>query len=160
MNGNDSQNEKQPRKPNAFTVMKNVRDMCKQPVSKKLLMFTLATYCDLDGICWPGNRTLAAATGMSESTVKRLLRVLHEERELQILTPGIGRDTKRFIHLKRYVKQVTAMTPLNGSRLPMKRVLEQPPLTPSTFSAKKKHTIPKESGTHVSRYTRKRGDGF
>jgi hypothetical protein len=42
----------------------------------------------------------------------------------------------------------------------MKRVLEQPPLTNSTFSPKKKHTIPKESGTHVSRYTQKRGDGF
>jgi hypothetical protein len=121
MDANDSQNEKQPAKRNAFAVMKNVRDMCKQPVGKKLLMFTLATYCDLDGICWPSNRTLAAGTGMSESTIKRMLRALHEEGELQILTPGVDRDTKRFIHLKRYVKQVTVMTPLNGSRLPMKR---------------------------------------
>lgn len=121
-------------KSNVFTVINNVRDMCKQPDNKKLLMFTLATYCDRDGICWPKNDTLVAATAKSDRTVRRMLQALAEEGELQILTTGIGRDTKRVIYLKRYAKPDKAMTAkpdkamsgLNRTCPPGKVIVEQP----------------------------------
>jgi len=102
MQTNDNQNESK-RKPSPFTIMNNVRDNCKQPVSKKLLMLTLATYCDGDGICYPSNRALVPATRMSERTIRRMLKQLAADGELKIITPGAGRDQKRIISLKRYV---------------------------------------------------------
>src|SRR5437762_11929008 len=102
MEPNDSNGEKQPRKRSAFTIMNNVRDNCKQPASKKVLMFVLATYCNGDGICYPGNETLARATCVSGRTVKRLLRGLVADGEVEILAPGIGRDKKRILCLRRY----------------------------------------------------------
>jgi hypothetical protein len=61
----------------------------------------------------------------SERTIRRMLKALHKDGELQILTPGIGRDTKRLIHLERYVKPATTMTYLNRTASPMRSVPEQ-----------------------------------
>jgi Helix-turn-helix domain len=127
MDANDSQNEKQLRKPNAFTVIKNVRDMCELSDAKKILMFTLATYCNPDGICYPGNRVLALATRKSERTIQRMLKELEADGEVEILTPGIGRGKKRILRLKRYApkteqirsvleKADKALSPLNTTR--------------------------------------------
>lgn len=114
---NDDNQDESKRKPNAFAVMNNVRDHCQQPVSKKLLMLTLATYANADGICYPSNATLAKATGISKRTVQRILPALAAEGELEILTPGKGRDQRRIISLKRYTaKHDTAMTCLNAPR--------------------------------------------
>lgn len=117
MEPNNSQNESKG-KPNAFTIINNVRNNCKQPVSKKLLMLTLATYCDRDGICWPRNDTLVSNTRQSERTIRRMLKQLAADGELEILTPGRGRDQKRIISLKRYAlpKPDKVVTCLNRPR--------------------------------------------
>jgi hypothetical protein len=124
MEPTDSQNEKQQPKRNAFTVMKNVRDMCKQSDARKNLMYALATYSNPDGICYPGNRALVQATRKSERTVRRMLKALAADGELEVLTKGAGRDQKRIICLKRYVENRTtgeikpdkALSPLNRTR--------------------------------------------
>jgi hypothetical protein len=90
-------------KPHAFSVINAVRDMCEQPDGIKVLLFTLATYCDRDGVCFPSNRTLTQATGKSERSIRRMLRQLASEGELEVLAPGIGRDQKRVLRLTRYV---------------------------------------------------------
>jgi len=135
MESGDNHKQKQPATPSAFTLMKNVRDMCEQPDGRKLLLFTLATYCNQDGICYPGNKTLAAATRKSDRTIRRMLKQLASEGEIDILTPGIGRDQKRIIRLTRYLgkpdktmsrKPDKAMTGLNRTRSPMKVIAEQP----------------------------------
>ena len=124
--GNDK-DEKQTRKRTAFDLMNNVRDLCEQSDAKKLLLFTLATYCDGDGICYPSNETLASVTRKSRRTVQRMLKGLVAEGELEILESGIGRDQKRILYLKRYAvkgdkavsrKGDKAMTSLNATRLP------------------------------------------
>jgi DNA-binding Lrp family transcriptional regulator len=124
METNDNQNGSK-RKPSPFTVMNNIRDRCKQSDAKKLLMMILGTYSNGDGLCFPGNRALADAMNKSERTVKRMLKELKADGELEILRPGVGRDQKRIIRLKRYVakpatamtpKGDKAMTPLNGTR--------------------------------------------
>ncbi len=61
MHATDEIRERQTGKRNAFTVMNNVRDNCKQPDGKKLLMMVLATYSNGDGLCFPGNLALADA---------------------------------------------------------------------------------------------------
>jgi hypothetical protein len=126
MHANEANDEKQPGKRSAFTIMSNVRDHCEQlDRAKKLLMLTLATYCNRDGICYPSNETLVKATRIPERTIRRKLSELKAEGELQVLTPGIGRDKKRIISLKRYTakpakavtaKPAKAMTVLNRPR--------------------------------------------
>jgi hypothetical protein len=117
MHATDESRQKQSEKRTAFTVMNNVRDYCKQPASKKVLMFVLATYCDHDGVCYPKNETLARAACVSSRTVKRLLRELAADGEVEILAPGIGRDKKRILCLRRYAarKGDKAVSPLNGT---------------------------------------------
>jgi hypothetical protein len=111
---NDPNESKEPskRKQSAFTVMNNVRDHCKQPDAKKVLMFSLALYCNADGTCHPGNRTLAKAINKSQRTVKRMVKELAADGELEILTTG-GGDQKREIRLTRYVAMAPGM-PLGG----------------------------------------------
>ncbi len=82
--------------------MNNVRDHCGQPDARKLLMFTLATYCNAEGKCFPSNETLAGVTRKSRRTVQRMIKQLAADGELEVLEPGVGRDTKRIIALKRY----------------------------------------------------------
>jgi Helix-turn-helix domain len=164
---NDNEDSGKKKQSHAFTVINNVRDMCEQKDSnKKLLMLTLATYCDRDGMCWPGNRALALATRKSERTIRRMLRVLDKEGELEILTPGIGRDKKRIIQLQRYCnadsKPAKAVTGLNRTGSPIKGVSEQPPITTSTFSAKKKHILRMNTpnGLHTVSRSSKPRSGF
>jgi hypothetical protein len=139
MDANAEIRERPTGKRSAFTIMSSVRDHCQQPVGKKLLMLTLATYANADGICYPSNETLAKATGLGNSTVRRMLRQLKSEGELEILTPGTGRDQKRTIRLKRYVakpltamsaKPITVMSGLNCSgspgKTPCNSHMEQP----------------------------------
>jgi hypothetical protein len=106
--------------------MNNIRDFCDQSDAKKLLMMVLATYSNGDGLCFPGNLALADAMNKSGRTVKRMLKELKADGELEILRPGIGRGQKRIIRLTRYaaIKGDKAMTPkgdkamtrLNGTR--------------------------------------------
>jgi hypothetical protein len=105
MDATNEMGERQERaaKPNPFAVINTVRDMCKQRDALKLLMLTLATYCNGAGLCFPSNRTLAEATSRSDRSIRRMLRRLKTDGELEILEPGIGRDQKRFIRLTRYV---------------------------------------------------------
>jgi Helix-turn-helix domain len=107
MKADNQQNEKR----TAFTIMTSVRDNCKQPDARKLLMFTLATYCDGAGICWPSNETLAKDIGKSRRTVKRLLKGLATDGDLEILSHG-GGQTKRVLCLRRYAESGdTQMSP-------------------------------------------------
>ena len=117
MKSNSVPNESK-QKRSAFTVINNVRDNCKQSVSKKLLMLTLATYCDGDGKCFPSNATLATVTGISERTIRRMLTQLVADGELEKVTPGLGgRNQKRVIQLKRYLTNPdTAMATLTRPR--------------------------------------------
>jgi hypothetical protein len=121
MKNNQQSNGSKPEKRNPFTVINNVRKNCKQPVPKKFLMLILSTYCNADGICFPGNSELADAMNKSYRTVRRMLKELKADGELEILRPGIGRDTKRVIRLTKYAgfvpfKGDKAMTCLNGTR--------------------------------------------
>jgi hypothetical protein len=125
----DEIRERQTGKRSAFTIMSNIRDHCKQSDAKKVLMFSIALYCDSDGLCFPGNRLLAKAMNKSERTVKRMLKELKADGELEILRPGIGRSQQRVIRLTRYAaiapemplgKGDKAMTRLNGTRSPGK----------------------------------------
>jgi hypothetical protein len=133
--------ESNTKKANPFAVINNVRDMCTQPVRKKLLMLTLATYANADGICYPSNKKLREATGISKRTIQRILPALAAEGEIDILAPGVGRDKKRVIQLTKYAgkgdtamtrKGDTAMAHLNAPRSPMKSVLEHPAGTSNT----------------------------
>jgi hypothetical protein len=102
------------KKQTPFLVMNNVRDNCHQPESNKFLMLTIATYCDRGGICYPTNHTLARVTQKSERTIQRQLKELVTAGEIEILAPGIGRDKKRIISLRRYAgKGDKAMSCLN-----------------------------------------------
>ena len=67
MHASYSNDEKQPAKQGAFTIMNNVRDYCEQSDAKKVLLFTLATYCDGKGICYPSNETLSNVTRKSRA---------------------------------------------------------------------------------------------
>ena len=107
MQSNNETNEKQPTKPNAFTLMKNVRDHCKQTGDKRVLMFVLATYCDRNGVCWPGNETLSEKMHVASRTVQRLLSQLAKDAEIEILQRGAGRNQRRYISLKRYLGTIT-----------------------------------------------------
>jgi helix-turn-helix protein len=122
--GNDN-DEKQPRKQSAFTIMNNVRDLCEQSDAKKVFLFTLATYCNGDGICYPSNHELVRTTRKSERQVQRMLKQLEAAGDLEKLTSGVGRYQKRIISLKRYAakpdKDVTCkpdkvLSPLNPTR--------------------------------------------
>ncbi len=91
------------RKP--FAVINNVRDHCDLPDSSKLLLMILATYCDDEAVCFPGNRKLAdAMRWKSAKTVTRTLKKLAAAGELEILTTGRGRGGKRQLRLTRYVE--------------------------------------------------------
>jgi Helix-turn-helix domain len=115
MKANKSPDDTQPAKQSAFSLMKSVRDHCEQSDAKKVLLFTLATYCDGDGICWPGNETLIEVTRKGKSTVQRMLRQLRDDGELEVLASGAGRGQKRIIRLTRYVsKGVTALKRLTA----------------------------------------------
>ena len=111
--------QKQLTRRSAFTIMSNVRDNCEQSASKKLLMLVIASYCDADGRCFPGNRLLAKAMNKSQRTVKRMIKELVAEGELEILTTG-GGDQKRIIRLTRYVAIAPEM-PLGGGDQAMTR---------------------------------------
>jgi len=115
MDATETNDEKQPRKRSAFTVMNNIRDLCDQSDARKLLLFTLATYCDGDGICYPSNETLATVTRKSTRTGQRMLKGLVADGDLETLASGIGRDQRRVLHLKRYAarKGDKAVSPLN-----------------------------------------------
>ena len=119
MKTNDEIRETQTGKRSAFTIMSNVRDNCKQPPSKKLLVLVIASYCDPDGLCFPGNRLLAKAINKSPRTVKRMLKELAADGELEILTTG-GGDQKREICLTRYAAIAPEM-PLGGGDTQMSR---------------------------------------
>jgi len=110
MKAYDEIRERQLAKRSAFTLMNNIRDHCQQPDAKKLLLFSLATYCDGKGICWPGNEELVKITRKSERTIRRMLSELKEDGEIDVLTPGTGRGQKRKISLRRYAKPDKAMT--------------------------------------------------
>jgi hypothetical protein len=111
MEANDNQDASK-RKQSAFTIMNNVRDHCKQSDAKKVLMYSIALYANADGKCWPGNRVLANAINKSQRTVKRMLKELAADGELEILTPGGGHQ-KRVICLTRYVAIAPEM-PIGG----------------------------------------------
>jgi biotin operon repressor len=84
--------------------MNNVRDHYKQSDStKKLLVLTLATYCNSDGRCFPSNEKLASDLCKSRRTIQRLLIELEEEGQVNIVSSGRGRGQKRRIQLTRYV---------------------------------------------------------
>ena len=110
LNSNHDESKQEKRK--FFSVVMNVREHCKQPVSKKFLMLVIASYCDSAGVCWPGNRLLAKVTNQSPRTVKRMVNELAAEGELEILTRG-GGDQKRVIRLTRYRAMAPDM-PLGG----------------------------------------------
>jgi predicted ArsR family transcriptional regulator len=125
MDDNEPADEKQERKRTAFTVMNAVRDLCKQPPAKKLVMLTLATYSDGDGICYPSNKKLADNVGTSERTIRRRLAELKSEGEIEVIGKGKGgRNQLRVIRLTRYAENVpsectnpdTAVTGLTRSR--------------------------------------------
>jgi Helix-turn-helix domain len=101
MEANNQHDEKQPAKRSAFTLMNNIRDYCEQSDPKKLLLFTLATYCNGDGICYPSNKRLSDVTRKSRRTVQRMLKELVADGELEILSHG-GGQTKRVLCLRRY----------------------------------------------------------
>lgn len=44
----------------------------------KIVLLRLADHANGDGCCWPGRKSLAAWTGLSESQVKRSIRQLEE----------------------------------------------------------------------------------
>ncbi len=92
--------------------MANVRDRCEQPTQLKLLAFTIASYGDGNGHCWPSNDTLAKDMRVSISTLKRLLRTLVNAGEVDVLSSGRGRNQQRVLRLTRYAE------PLNGSASP------------------------------------------
>src|SRR4051812_32121111 len=94
-----------------FALINAVRDMCEKPDSEKLLLLTLATYCNKRGVCFPANKTLATATRKSDRSIRRMLSHLAKDGEIDIITPGIGRGQKRLIRLTRYLgKPDKAMT--------------------------------------------------
>ena len=121
MKPDDSGNNVKPSR-NVFRIMNAVRDNCTLSDGLKVLLFTLATYCDRDGVCYPSNRTLAEKTRKSERSIQRALKTLAAQRELEILSSGVGRNKKRVLKLRRYadfggrpptVKPDKAMSPLN-----------------------------------------------
>ena len=75
--------------------MNNVRDHCDLSDAEKLLMYTLATYCDADGRCFPSNPLLAEKLRKSPRTVRRLLRRLVAHGEVEVLEPGRTRQAAR-----------------------------------------------------------------
>ena len=77
--------------------MNNIRDNCEQPDAMKVLLFTLATYCDRGGICFPSNRTLAKKVRKSERQLQRMLKTLTARGEVEVLAPGVGRDKPRVL---------------------------------------------------------------
>lgn len=44
----------------------------------KIVLLALADYADGDGVCWPGQKSIAAKAGMSERTVREKLLALEE----------------------------------------------------------------------------------
>ena len=104
MNANQSPIEKQAAgKQNAFTIMNNVRDHCKQSDAKVRLMFVLATYCNREGICWPSNETLMQKMGRKKRMIQKWLAELKADGEISVLKSGAGRDKRRKISLTRYI---------------------------------------------------------
>jgi hypothetical protein len=95
----------QPRKGNVFSIMNNIRDHCELASDYRDLLFTLATYCDADGICWPGNDELSRAARKPRRTLQRMLNHLVTAKHIKILSSGRGRDQKRVISL-RYAQAV------------------------------------------------------
>src|SRR5262245_45432196 len=83
------------KKRTAFAIINNVRDRCAQGFARKNLMFTLATYCSADGMCWPGNRELARVMRSSERTIQRMLKKLAKDGELEIPDNQHGGRGKR-----------------------------------------------------------------
>jgi hypothetical protein len=118
METNNQHDEKQEGKRSAFTTMNNIRDNCKQPDAKKVLMFSIALYANADGICYPSNETLSTVTRKSRRTVQRMLKELVADGELEILTTGGGQ--KRIVRLTRYVAVAPEM-PLGGGVTAMTR---------------------------------------
>jgi len=131
-----------PAKKSAFSLMNSVRDHCEQSAMNKFLLLVIATYCDGNGFCYPSNEKLAKAIGKSTRSIRRMLRQLEADGELEIISPGIGRDTKRIISLTRYATEKTGhsyvpfkpdkavsakpdkvMSPLNRTRSRAKRTV-------------------------------------
>lgn len=108
MEPNQPNDEKQLRKRNAFTIINNVRDHCKQPPAARHLLLVLATYCNRGGVCWPSNDRLMHVTGLSRARVNYWLSWLKKAGDIQILKSGAGRNQRRKISVSRYI---TVLTP-------------------------------------------------
>jgi len=60
--------------------------------SARLLLLAIADYADEEGVAWPGVRTLARRTLLSERRVQQLLRQLQSEGQIErVPNPGRGR---------------------------------------------------------------------
>ena len=121
-------------KRNSFSLMNNIRDYCELPSDYRDLLFTMATYCGGEGICWPGNDELSRATRKPRRTLQRMLNHLVNAKHIKILSSGRGRDQKRIICLQRYVqvepKNVIPITDNNGHRNGRsKTALNAPPMS-------------------------------
>jgi len=111
MEPNEPNGEKQLRKPNAFTLINNVRDHCNQSDAKVRLMFVLATHCDKrTGICFPSNELLARKMRKGVRMIQKMLAELKADGEITILATGAGRNKKREISLTRYLHERNAVT--------------------------------------------------
>src|SRR5262245_2748155 len=72
----------------------SVRDSELDQVAK-LVGFTLSTYMDAKGRCWPAKETLARACGMSKRTIDRAVNRL-EGAELVQVSRSLGRSSNSY----------------------------------------------------------------
>jgi hypothetical protein len=158
MEPNQSTNEKQPARRSAFTVMNNVRDHCGQPWARKSLLLLIATYANADGVCWPSNALLARAMHKTERTVQRTLTKLKADGELDVVTVGAGRKSKRIISLPRYaVTGVTLSTNVNGKHDTALSCLNTTQLCHPNSYSEQPHSLKRREG--LTPLSRKRDRG-
>jgi hypothetical protein len=70
---------------------REIRKGFRGPVTHKFVLMTIATYADLDGLAWPGQKTLADDVGISERQVRNIADKLKESGWLRIEQRGDGR---------------------------------------------------------------------
>jgi Helix-turn-helix domain len=96
LQGEDSTQHAKDKRKSVFNIYNSLRDTCYRPDTERLFLFLLATYCDADGHCFPGNEKLTKAAQLSERSVRR--RVATAERRGDINVFMVGKERHIFVN--------------------------------------------------------------
>lgn len=82
----------------SFTISAEVWAHSQAKGSSKYVLLALADYADDDDrICWPSIASIGAKTGLGKNTVRRALRDIEKLGEIEVVSPGGGTTSTRYV---------------------------------------------------------------